>query len=74
MVCFQTKNTNLGKFQRALECWYVLWSFRVFYSHLVYFMVAAIWYIFPRFWYIVSRKIWQPWGGAEREILFLCSK
>jgi hypothetical protein len=21
----------------------------------------VIWYIFPTFWYIVSRKIWQPW-------------
>jgi hypothetical protein len=39
--------------------------FRLFYSHLIYFV--AIGYIllfldkfFP-FWYLVPRKIWQPW-------------
>jgi hypothetical protein len=56
MVCFQTKNPNLGKFWRALEgkkigifyghleyisaIWYILWPF----GNLV-----AIWSIFPRF-------------------------
>jgi hypothetical protein len=56
MVYFQTKNSNLGKFWRALEwkrlvyfifvwnilrpLWYILWPF----CNLV-----AIWYIFPRF-------------------------
>jgi hypothetical protein len=44
----------------------------IFYSYLEYFTgigyifrqfgnVVIIWYSFPRFWYIVSRKIWQPW-------------
>jgi hypothetical protein len=23
-------------------------------------LFLVLWYIFPRFWYIVSRKIWQP--------------
>jgi hypothetical protein len=68
MVCFQTKNPNLGKFWMALEwkmqvyfmvIWNILQSFGIFYEkfgkccgNLVYF---------PSFWYIVSRKIWQPW-------------
>jgi hypothetical protein len=35
MVDFPTKNPNLGKFRRVLQCW--------FYGHLVYF--TTIWYI-----------------------------
>jgi hypothetical protein len=44
MVCFQTKNPNLGKFWRVLQwkisvnfmdIWYILWSFVIFYEHLV---------------------------------------
>jgi hypothetical protein len=31
---------------------YILWRLGIFYGNLVYF---------PRFWYIVPRKIWQPW-------------
>jgi hypothetical protein len=43
MVCFQTKNLNLGKFCRALEwkmlfnfmvIWNILQSFGIFYGHL----------------------------------------
>jgi hypothetical protein len=43
---FQTKNTNLGKFWRVLQCkilvyfmaiWYILRLFGVFYGHLVFF-------------------------------------
>jgi hypothetical protein len=33
--------------------WITLWPFGLFYGHLVYF--------FP-FWYVVLRKIWQPWS------------
>jgi hypothetical protein len=66
MVCFQTKNTILGKFLGALEwmmlqhfmvVWNILRSIGIFYGiwqcygNLVYFAL---------FWYIVSRKIWQP--------------
>jgi hypothetical protein len=54
--------------------WYVLYPFGIFYSHLVF--VVAIWYIlhpfgifFP-FWYVVARRIWQPYhpikfGGSS---------
>jgi hypothetical protein len=47
-----------------------------FYDHIVYFTTtylvyfAAIWYIlwlfaiFFLFWYVVLRKIWQPYVGA----------
>jgi hypothetical protein len=44
-IFFQTKNPNLDKFCRVLQ-WKMLvylWSFGIFYSHMVYFM--AIWYI-----------------------------
>jgi hypothetical protein len=66
MVCFETKNQNLGKFQRVLHrrmliyfmhTWFILRSFVIF---------MDIWYsswwfgIFFPFWYFVSRKIWQP--------------
>jgi hypothetical protein len=49
MVCFQTKNpiwVNLGGSYNR-KCGSILWSFRIFYGNLAYFM--AIWYIFPRF-------------------------
>jgi hypothetical protein len=47
MISFQTKNTNLGKFQRTLDgkFWYILWPIAIFYRHLGYFM--TIWHIFP---------------------------
>jgi hypothetical protein len=46
----------------------------IFYGNLVYFMVIwsillqfgkvfVIWYSFPRFWYVVPIKIWQPCLG-----------
>jgi hypothetical protein len=47
MVCFQTKNPNLGKFWRALDwkmfqycltIWNILWIFGMFYDHLVHFV------------------------------------
>jgi hypothetical protein len=43
MVCFQTKNSNLGKFSRALDRknGYILWPFGIFYGHLGFFM--TIW-------------------------------
>jgi hypothetical protein len=65
MVCFQTKNSNLGKFWRALE-WKMLVKFMViwnilqsFYGHLVMFCGNLV-YPSP-FWYFGPRKIWQPW-------------
>jgi hypothetical protein len=40
-----------------VRCWYILWLFGRFYGHLVYDHLLY-------FWYIVPRKIWQPWSGA----------
>jgi hypothetical protein len=66
-VCFQTKNTNLGKFWRAMQwkmlvyfmaIWYILWPFGIFCVHFVYFMV--IWYIFPRFGTLYQEKSGNP--------------
>jgi hypothetical protein len=68
MVYFQTDNPNLGKFWRILlmEDVGIFYGrlVYIFYFHLVYF--EAIWYIlwlfgifFP-FWYVLTRKIWQP--------------
>jgi hypothetical protein len=66
MVCFQTKNTNLGKFSRALD-WKKLIYFIAICNFLWRFEIfLTIWYIlysfgtFFRFWYRVPRKIWQP--------------
>jgi hypothetical protein len=64
MVCFQTKNPNLGKFWRGLQwkilvyfmtVWFILRPLEIFYGHLVYFCP---------FWYFVPRKIWQPWSDG----------
>jgi hypothetical protein len=44
-----------------------------FNGHLEY--ITAIWYILRPFgilmaiWYIVSRKIWQPWCRSGRKVL-----
>jgi hypothetical protein len=64
---FRTKKTYLGKFWKVLQ-WKILVFFMallsilrpivIFYGHLVHFV--DIWYVFPRFWYVVPRKIWQP--------------
>jgi hypothetical protein len=57
MVYFQTKNSNLSKFPRALDwknesryfiaIWNILCTFGIFYAHLVHFVF--IWYIFYSF-------------------------
>jgi hypothetical protein len=57
------------KFCKALE-WRMLVCFEpfgIFYGHLVYFMANWLfWYISPPFWYIVSRKIWQPCAWYQK--------
>jgi hypothetical protein len=67
MVCFQTKNTNLGKFWRVLEwnkidIFYIhleyLKEFGIFYDHLVHFVF--IWYIFSRFGIMDQKKSGNP--------------
>jgi hypothetical protein len=68
MVCFRTKNPNLGKFCRALE-WKMLVYFT--YGHLECFTavcyilwpfsnVVAIWYIFPHFGILCQEKSGNP--------------
>jgi hypothetical protein len=69
MVCFQTKNPNLGKFMRALDwkmliCYMAIWdilrTFGIFYDHLVHFVF--IWYIFPGFGIMYKEKSGNPVG------------
>jgi hypothetical protein len=40
-----------GHFEYLMVIWCILWPFG---------NVVVVWYIFPQFWYTVSRKIWQP--------------
>jgi hypothetical protein len=43
------------------RCRYILWTFGLFYGHLVYFV--AIWYnvwLFGKFWYVVPIKSGNP--------------
>jgi hypothetical protein len=67
MVCFQTKNPDLGKFWRVLlwkilvyfmTIWYILRPLEIIYGHLVYFVV--IWNIFPRFGILDQQKSGNP--------------
>jgi hypothetical protein len=56
MVCFQTKNPNLGKFWRALEwklwiyfmaVWNILRTFGIFFEHLVHLHTAHLVHFIP---------------------------
>jgi hypothetical protein len=67
MVCFQTKNPNLGKFCGVLlwkilvyfmANWSILRPLEIFYGHLVYFVV--LWYNFPRFGILDQEKSGNP--------------
>jgi hypothetical protein len=42
-----------------MAIWNILHTFGIFYEHLVHFF---------RFWYLVPRKIWQPWFRRGRKI------
>jgi hypothetical protein len=65
---FQTKNHNLGIYQRDLvyvlygrlvyftAIWYILWLFGIFLA--IGNIFGYLVYFFP-FWYVVPRKIWQ---------------
>jgi hypothetical protein len=53
MVCFPTKNPNLGKFLRALDkkmliyfmaIWNILRTFGKFYDHLVHFLFIGLFF------------------------------
>jgi hypothetical protein len=67
MVCFQTKNPNVGEFWRALDwkmfiyfmaTWNILWGFGLFYGHLVHFVF--IWNIFSGFGTMYQEKSGNP--------------
>jgi hypothetical protein len=64
MVCFPTKNPNLGKFWRALQLKMLVYfmdirsilrSFGKFYGRLVYFVV--IWYMFSHFGIFTKKNL-----------------
>jgi hypothetical protein len=61
MAYFKTKNPNLGRFWGDLQ-WKMLDYFMAFWSILQSFGIGISWLfgIFSPFWYVVSRKIWQP--------------
>jgi hypothetical protein len=42
--------------------WYV--DVGIFYGHLVFIFSFLV--IFFPFWYVVPRKIWQPWPKGEK--------
>jgi hypothetical protein len=67
MVCFQTKNPDLGKFWRVLlwkilvyfmTIWFHLQPSEILCGHLVYFVV--IWYIFHGFGILDQEKSGNP--------------
>jgi hypothetical protein len=39
------------------KCWHILWSFSCSFG------------IFPPFWYVLPREIWQPWPRVELRFL-----
>jgi hypothetical protein len=78
MVCFQTKNPNLGKNFGASD-WKmviyfmaignILWIFGIFYDHSVHFV--SIFLHFFQFWYHAPRKIWQPCNSGDSLFAFV---
>jgi hypothetical protein len=54
MVCFQSKNRNLGKFGRVLVYFMtilsILWPLEIFYGHMVYFVVIGTFFPVLVFW------------------------
>jgi hypothetical protein len=66
MVYFQTKNSNLGKFWRALK-----WKYWYIYGHMEYILtiwyiiwpfgnLVVFWYIFPLFGILYPEKSGNP--------------
>jgi hypothetical protein len=79
MVCFQTKNPNLGKFWRVLQwkilvyfktVWSILLSFEIFYGHLVYFMyVWSFGIFFPDLVFGTKNNLATlPWGTVAGKV------
>jgi hypothetical protein len=76
MVCFQTKNPNLGKFWRVLlwkilvyfmTIWPILRPLELFYGLLVYF--GVIWYIFPHFGILDQEKSGNPEHHGAKSVV-----
>jgi hypothetical protein len=53
----------------VMAIWSILRPFVIFSGSLVYFNVIL--YISSRFWYVLPRKIWQPWHRSD--FLFIYS-
>jgi hypothetical protein len=57
-----------------------LWLYFGMFAILAFFMAVRFIYISPffvyfsSFWFVVPRKIWQPWSGSDRglEVFFEC--
>jgi hypothetical protein len=75
MYIFLNQNSYLGKFWRDLQwkivvhsmaIWSLLRPFGTLYGHLAYFVancyILWLFSMFFPFWYVVPRKIWQPWS------------
>jgi hypothetical protein len=56
-----------GGLWNGKKCWYILGKFGIFYGHSVHLVVIC--YIFPPFWYIAPRKIWQPFNWVRQNAL-----
>jgi hypothetical protein len=87
MIYFQTQNSNLGKFCRLFQwkMFVYFWTFGLPYCHFIFFVAILVPFgIFFPFWYVVPRKIWQPWASIgwfvfvetvlPRRRAFFCSK
>jgi hypothetical protein len=65
MVYLKTKNSNLGKFWRALK-WNILvyfmaiWNTYIKVVWYVYFISVVIWFIFPRLGTLYQEKSGNP--------------
>jgi hypothetical protein len=71
MVCFQTKNPNLGKFWRALEWkmqvyFVVIWNIlRAFGNLWPFGNVVIIWYILPHFGILCHEQSGNPVNDVD---------
>jgi hypothetical protein len=77
MVCFQTKNPNLGKFWRVLPweilvyfmtIWSILRPLEIFYGHLVY--LGVIWFIFSHFCILDQEKSGNPGRDTNGRFIY----
>jgi hypothetical protein len=57
MVYLHTRNPTLGMFGGSWngKCWYILWSFGIFYNHSSYVVMAFGYFLWSLGRYILSR-------------------